>query len=106
MEHKLKFKMDILIYSKWRVEQRTCNFIKKDTPAQVFSCGFCGIFKITFFPEHLSTTAFDLFKQSRKPLNFWFFVQESFIYYVRKIFRINNVFLLPGMHTYMCVSEG
>ena len=26
-----------------------CNFIKKDTPAQVFSCEFCEISKNTFF---------------------------------------------------------
>ena len=26
-----------------------CNFIKKDTPTQVFSCEFCEIFKSTFF---------------------------------------------------------
>ena len=84
MEHKLKFKMDILINSICRVEQRTCNFTKKDTLAQVFSCEFCGIFKITFLPEHLSTTTSDLIKQSRKPLNFWFFVQKSFIYYYAK----------------------
>ena len=28
---------------------KTCNFIKIDTPAQVFSCEFCGISKSTFF---------------------------------------------------------
>ena len=26
-----------------------CNFIKKETPAQVFSCEFCEIFKNTYF---------------------------------------------------------
>ena len=30
-----------------------CNFIKKETPAQVFSCGFLKILKNTFFTEHL-----------------------------------------------------
>ena len=30
-----------------------CNFIKKETLAQVFSCEFCEIFKNTFFIEHL-----------------------------------------------------
>ena len=30
-----------------------CNFIKKETLAQVFSCEFCEIFKSTFFIEHL-----------------------------------------------------
>ena len=28
---------------------------KKETLAQVFSCGFCEIFKITFFTEYLWT---------------------------------------------------
>ena len=34
-----------------------CNFIKKETPIQMFSCEFCEIFKNTFLPEHLQTTA-------------------------------------------------
>ena len=29
------------------------NFIKKETLAPVFSCGFCEIYKNTFFTEHL-----------------------------------------------------
>ena len=35
----------------------TCNFIKKETPSQVFSCEFCEISNNTFFTEHLRTTA-------------------------------------------------
>ena len=35
----------------------TCNYIKKETSAQVFSCEFSEIFKNTFFTEHLPTTA-------------------------------------------------
>ena len=35
----------------------TCDFIKKETLAQVFSCQFCDIFKNTFFTEHLRATA-------------------------------------------------
>ena len=30
-----------------------CNFIKKETLAQVFSCEFCKISKNTFFIEHI-----------------------------------------------------
>ena len=30
-----------------------CNFIKKESLAQVFSCEFCEISKNTFFIEHL-----------------------------------------------------
>ena len=35
-----------------------CNFIKKETLAQVFSCEFCETSKNTFFTEHLRATAF------------------------------------------------
>ena len=34
-----------------------CNFITKETLAQVFSCEFCEISKNTFFTEHLWVTA-------------------------------------------------
>ena len=34
-----------------------CNFIKKETTANLFFCEFCKIFK-TFFTEHLWATAF------------------------------------------------
>ena len=37
---------------------RACNFIKKETLVQVFSCEFYKILKNTFFTEHLRTTAF------------------------------------------------
>ena len=30
-----------------------CNFIKKYTPTQEFSCQFCESLKNTFFEEHL-----------------------------------------------------
>ena len=30
-----------------------CNFVKKETPTQAFSCEPCEIFKNTFFIEHL-----------------------------------------------------
>ena len=33
-----------------------CNFIKKETLAQVFSCEFCEFSKNIFFTEHLWTT--------------------------------------------------
>ena len=35
----------------------TCNFIKKETLAQMFSYEFCEMSKITFFTEHLWETA-------------------------------------------------
>ena len=36
---------------------KTCNFIKKEALAQVFSCKFCEISKNIIFTEHLWTTA-------------------------------------------------
>ena len=36
---------------------QACNFIKKETVTQVFSCEFCEIFKNTFFREQLRATA-------------------------------------------------
>ena len=35
--------------------ENTCNFIKKETPTQVFSCEYCEIFKNTYFEERLRT---------------------------------------------------
>ena len=35
------------------MQTETCNFIKKETLAQVFAWEFCEIFKNTFFIEHL-----------------------------------------------------
>ena len=40
-----------------KLQASAFNFIKKETLAQVFSCGFCEICKNTFFTEHLRTTA-------------------------------------------------
>ena len=34
-----------------------CNFIKKETLGQMFSCEFCEFFKNIVFTEHLWTTA-------------------------------------------------
>ena len=38
-------------------EPQACNFIKKETLAQVFSCKFCENSKNTFFTEHIWATA-------------------------------------------------
>ena len=37
---------------------QVCNFIRKETLAQVFSCEFREISKNTFFTEYFRTTAF------------------------------------------------
>ena len=41
----------------WFLYEMACNFIKKESLAQVFSCEFCEISKNTFFAEQLWTTA-------------------------------------------------
>ena len=40
-----------------KLQVSVCNFIKKETLAQVFSCEVCKNFKNTFFTEQLWTTA-------------------------------------------------
>ena len=39
-----------------KLQAEACNFIKKETLAQVFSCKFCESFKNTSFAEHLRPT--------------------------------------------------
>ena len=36
-----------------KLQVETCNFIKKETLAQVLSCKFCEILKTPIFTEHL-----------------------------------------------------
>ena len=45
------------------IKLQACNFIKKETLTQVFSCEFCEIFKNTFFTEHLWTIASKIWDQ-------------------------------------------
>ena len=47
--------LTFIFYQKYFLE--ACNFIKKETLAQMFSCEFCEISKNTYFTEHLWTTA-------------------------------------------------
>ena len=44
-----------------KVARRACNFINKESLAQLFSCEFCEIFKNTFFKEHLLSLASRIF---------------------------------------------
>ena len=46
------------------LEAETCNFIKKETLAQVLSCKFGEIFKNIYFTEHVRTTASDKRKKA------------------------------------------
>ena len=47
-----------------RVSFQACNFTKKETLAQVFSCEFCKISMNTFFTEQIQATASGLKKQT------------------------------------------
>ena len=42
-----------------------CNFIKKETLAQVFSCEFCEISENTFLTEHFRTTGSEYNRSNR-----------------------------------------
>ena len=44
-----------------------CNFIKKESLAQVFSCELCKLSKNTFFTEQLWTTALVYCKERKTP---------------------------------------
>ena len=48
--------MSVSFLTRLQVSASACNFIKKETLAQVFSWEFCEISKKTFFTEHLRVT--------------------------------------------------
>ena len=52
-----KFTWKHLSQSLFLIKLQACNFIKKDTLSQVFSCEFSVIFKNIFFTEYLRATA-------------------------------------------------
>ena len=39
------------------IQVEGCNFVTKETLAQLFSCEFCELINNTFFIEHLRATA-------------------------------------------------
>ena len=51
-----------------KLQAEACNFIKKETLAQVSSCEFCKISKNTFFIEHLRATASVSFNKATEML--------------------------------------
>ena len=52
-----KEKFQLLIGFQKSLLSEVCNFIKKETLAQMFSSEICDISKDTFFTEHLWTTS-------------------------------------------------
>ena len=66
-----------------------CNFIKKDTLAQVFSSEFCEISKNTFFIKHLWTTAyiyFDITKSLFRIQQYYITLFYQEVKYISKFF--------------------
>ena len=53
------------VYFLIKLHAESCNFSKKDTLTQVFSCEFCKIFKNSFFIEHLFTAASESWEASK-----------------------------------------
>ena len=49
-----------------------CNFIKKETLAQMFSSEFCEFSKNTSFTEHLRASASEIYDADKLFLNDWF----------------------------------
>ena len=65
-------------------EKRLCwskafNFIKKDTPTQVFSCKYCEIFKNTYFEEYLQTATSRITRKRQKALDLYICVSPIFL---------------------------
>ena len=53
--------LKILRYSRWSLFLISLQVYWKETPTQVFSWAYCGIFKSAYFKKHLQTTACDNF---------------------------------------------
>ena len=66
----------------------TCNFTIKETPAQVFACDFCKIFKNFFFTEHIRATTTG-HRTSKIDFNF---IMQSLHSVMNKVVKQNLVF--------------
>ena len=83
-----------------RIHRKTpeaCNFIKKETLAQVFSCKFCNIFKNTFFTEQLRTTASE---DIEKFLHFIFYICTFLQVFMKCFDRFNRINLIKWTYVY------
>ena len=60
--------------------QGLCNFIKKETLAQVFSCEFCKISKNTFFAEHAwATASWQIIVMILSVILWWSFLEDMYL---------------------------
>ena len=75
---------------------QACNFIKKETPAEVFSREFCEISKNIFFIEHLWATASEYLQYVRCRSSVWNFPLVSF----SKIFSIWNTYFQEHLRVF------
>ena len=60
------------------IELQVCNVIKKETPAQAFSCDFYGIFENAFFIEHFRAPCSIVFTGNTKFFEFFFLLTLYF----------------------------
>ena len=69
---------------------QACNFIKKETLAEVFSCEFCRISKNTFFTEHLWTIALESLNSCWVPTTYKILVDKLYLVEVTNQFCFEN----------------
>ena len=88
-----------------KLETSACNFIKKETLAQVFSCEFCKISKNTFFYRTLLVAASD----RSGIFSVYIFLFVSFLLsqgIVRKVYTFEKKILLKRVIvTVICISQ-
>ena len=86
--------------SKNKLKLQVCNFIKKETLAQVFSCEFCEISNNAFSTEHLRTTTSQISREIciflKSSLLFRQFVL-SFLF-INKTLPLNNLKIKKAMN--------
>ena len=72
---------------------QACNFIKKETVAQVFSYEFCEISKNTFFTEYLWEIASDSFSFSKQLFSelLWMFIASYMLKYIKVLVLVKSV---------------
>ena len=65
-----------------KLQAQSCNFIKKETLTQVFSCEFYEICKNTILTDHLQATASGVISNNRFPFNNNFvFITKDKVYH-------------------------
>ena len=83
----------------------SCNFIKNKTLAQRFSCGFCKIFKNTFFTEHLwrelLALYFVIIYSWQLSSNEKSIVGEKVIHMSKRFYRFRFIYLFIHLFIYL-----